>query len=412
MRKGSLFAFAKFSYNVLEFGKVSYIKRVIGIEGDHIKIENGKVYLNGEELDEPYLREGIKTESRTLADFTVPEGYIFAMGDNREHSTDCRDFGCIPLEKVEGRQPILPIKKGSYDKFIRIIRHKLSALGLNETLSYTLIPNSEVHKYTLDTFTEINLLDPMSDDRRTLRYSLIPSLMSIYDYNLKRNNKDIFIYEIGKGFAKIDNNYQEHYRLAVLLSGNFGDSRYPEKVSFYHLKGILESLLDDLGFYNRYSLKVEDLPKEFHPGSSAKVILNGMGVGYIGKVHPNECKNDVYVLELNLDMIRAIKTGKETYKEISKYPNIVKDVAFIIDKNIKCEDLMKEIKKYGGKYLVNIELFDYYKGDNIGEDKCSLAFNLVFNNPQETLTEEIVMPLFEKIIEGVTKKFNCEVRDK
>ena len=76
----------KFEYYVLEFSKKSYIKRVIGIAGDHVKIENGKVYLNGEELDEPYLKEGAKTEGGNYLDIIVPEGYVFAMGDNREHS--------------------------------------------------------------------------------------------------------------------------------------------------------------------------------------------------------------------------------------------------------------------------------------------------------------------------------------
>ena len=95
--------FAKFNYYVLEFTKTSYIKRVIGVGGDHIKIENGKVYLNDEELDEPYLREGITTEGGTFSDITVPDGYVFVMGDNRPHSTDSRSFGCIPIEKVESK---------------------------------------------------------------------------------------------------------------------------------------------------------------------------------------------------------------------------------------------------------------------------------------------------------------------
>ena len=95
--------FAKFSYYVLEINKTSYIKRVIGVEGDHIKIENGKVYLNGEELKETYLNSNVSTQSKLLTDITVPKGYIFAMGDNRENSTDCREFGCVPIEKVESK---------------------------------------------------------------------------------------------------------------------------------------------------------------------------------------------------------------------------------------------------------------------------------------------------------------------
>lgn len=95
--------FAKFVYYCLETNKTSYIKRVIGVEGDHIKIENGKVYRNDEELKEEYLAEGVTTKNKTYSDVIVPQDCVFVMGDNREHSIDSRDFGCIPLSKVESR---------------------------------------------------------------------------------------------------------------------------------------------------------------------------------------------------------------------------------------------------------------------------------------------------------------------
>ena len=95
--------FSKFRYYVLEIGKESYIKRVIALPGEHVKIENGKVYINGEELEENYLQPGVVTPEKVYNDFYVPEGTVFAMGDNRTGSTDCRDFGCIPLEKIESK---------------------------------------------------------------------------------------------------------------------------------------------------------------------------------------------------------------------------------------------------------------------------------------------------------------------
>ncbi len=94
--------FEKFLYYNLEITKTSYIKRVIGVAGDHIKIENGKVYLNGKELEEEYLSDDVVTKSDVFNDFIVPEGHFFAMGDNRTKSIDCREVGCIPLEKLEG----------------------------------------------------------------------------------------------------------------------------------------------------------------------------------------------------------------------------------------------------------------------------------------------------------------------
>lgn len=95
----------RFVYYVLEFNKTSYIKRVIALPGEHVNIEDGKVYINGEELEESYLQPGIVTdlESGSFSDFTVPENCVFALGDNRPQSTDCRAFGCIPLEKIESK---------------------------------------------------------------------------------------------------------------------------------------------------------------------------------------------------------------------------------------------------------------------------------------------------------------------
>ena len=95
--------FSKFRYYVLEIGKDSYIKRVIGLPGEHVKIENGKVYINGEELQEDYLEPTVETDSLNgpFTDIVVPENCVFAMGDNRAQSTDSRRFGCIPLEKIE-----------------------------------------------------------------------------------------------------------------------------------------------------------------------------------------------------------------------------------------------------------------------------------------------------------------------
>ena len=94
--------FEKFIYYVIENTKTSYIKRVIAVEGDHVEIKDNTVFVNGVELEEEYLSDEVITESQVFTNFIVPEGYIFAMGDNRTKSKDCRDLGCVPLDKVEG----------------------------------------------------------------------------------------------------------------------------------------------------------------------------------------------------------------------------------------------------------------------------------------------------------------------
>ena len=313
------------------------------------------------------------------------------------------------IDKIVGTLPILPTKRGTYNKFLRGVREILSSLGLNETLSYTLIPQNISHMYTLDEFEEINLLDPMSDDHKTLRYSLLPSMMLTYDYNAKRNNKDLELFEIGKKFKKVNGEYFESKSLAILMSGTIANGIKREKVSFYDIKGIMEELLDSLGFINRYSLAVKDLPKEFHPGASASIILNGKNIGVIGKVHPNVSKDNIYLMEIDLDAIENLGVKKLEYQEISKYPSISKDVAFILDKKITNQEVMTDMKKIAGKYLTDIELFDIY---DIDENTHSLAYKMVFSSNEATLTDEVVMPIFDKVILGIREKYQATLRDK
>ena len=111
--------FNKFIYYVLEIGKESYIKRVIALPGEHVKINDGNVYINDKKLDEPYLDDGIVTDVSGIGfdDFIVPENCIFAMGDNRAGSIDCRNFGCIPFNKIEG---IVLFRIFPFDKFGKI----------------------------------------------------------------------------------------------------------------------------------------------------------------------------------------------------------------------------------------------------------------------------------------------------
>lgn len=159
------------------------------------------------------------------------------------------------------------------------------ALGLNETLSYILINDKEVNKFTTDKFEAVKLLDPITEDRNTLRYSMIPSLFKIYEYNRDRENKDVSIFEIGKGFYKREE-YGEELKLCCLMTGQFYTGINAKKeVDFYIIKGMVEEILNYLGYENRYSfVRAQDIPNEFHPGQTADIIVNGKKYGIIRKV--------------------------------------------------------------------------------------------------------------------------------
>ena len=316
------------------------------------------------------------------------------------------------VDNIEGTLPVMGEKMANYDNTIRSIRHKMMELGLNETLTYILINDKEVHKYTTDNFEEIKLLDPITEDRNTLRYSVIPSLVKTYEYNKAHYNKDIALFEIGKGFFKKNGEYGENQKIAALMTGKYYLGVGNEaNVDFYIIKGIVEELLDYLGYANRYSFIVpKEIPKEFHPGQVAEINVNGDSVGIIGKLHPQEVKDAVFVMEINLDKLLSKKVGKMKYKEISKFPNIKKDVAFVVDKNTESKEIEMVIKKSGGSLLTNIEVFDVYTGENVGENEKSIAYSLTFNDAKKTLTEEEVTEIFNKIISTVESKCKAKLR--
>ena len=309
------------------------------------------------------------------------------------------------VNNIEGKLPSLPLKQGSYNKTLRNIRNKMIDLGLNETLSYILVNDKEATKYTTDNVETVKLLDPMTEERNTLRYSMIPSLVKIYEYNKARSQKDVSIFEIGKGFYKKDEQYGENLKLCVLMTGERYLSVKSKQVDFYDIKGVAEELLDYLGYAGRYSFVVKDeLPKEFHPYQTAQISVNNDIVGIIGKLHPNCTKDNVYVLEINLDKLLEKKTGKMKYKEISKFPSVKKDLAVVIDKDITSEEIAKQIKKLAGNLLLGSKIFDVYTGENIEENKKSIAYSLEFGAADRTLTDDEINAILEKIIAGLEKQ--------
>ena len=315
------------------------------------------------------------------------------------------------LDNIQGKLPTVPMKQGSLDKTDREIRNKMISLGLNETLSYVLVREDEADGFTTDEFEKVKLLDPITEERSTLRYSVLASLLKIYEYNKARNVKDVSIFEIGKGFYKKEN-YGEDKKLAVLMSGKYYLGIENKKdVDFYVVKGVAEEILDYLGYSGRYSFVLPNkMPKEMHPGQTAVISVNNDIVGMVGKLHPSVEKEDVYVLEINLDKLLSKRTGKMKFKEISKYPEISKDLAIVVDKNISADEIAKLIKKAAGALLTKIEIFDVYEGINIPKNKRSIAYSLSFGTMDRTLTDEEINNIMSKVIENLQNKIGAELR--
>lgn len=307
--------------------------------------------------------------------------------------------------------PNVQVRRGRYIGDVKMrkeISKRLRSLGLNETKTYTLISPEMAMTFRYEEKEQIKLPNPMSIDKSVVRTSLLPSLMNVYEYNKARKVENILLYEIAKTY---DKEYNEDTKVSLLMKGDYLASSWNNntKCDFYLIKGIIENLLDYLGFKNRYTFIKEVFP-EMHPGVSAKIILDNKDfIGIIGRVHPTYNKDEILVAEISMTKLYNKEIKSIKYKEASKYPDIIKDLAFIVDSKMDSDEIKKQIKKSGGRLLDSCEVFDVY--NNISEGKKSIAYKLTFKDPSRTLTSEEVTEVFNKIIKETEEKCNATLRN-
>ena len=308
--------------------------------------------------------------------------------------------------------PTVPIRRGEYVgdvKYRKMISKRLRGLGLNEVKTYSLVSEELANMFNYSGREQLTLPNPMSADKSILRTSILPSLLNVYEYNKKRKVKDICIYEIAKTY---DKDYKEVSLISGLIYGNYVNNGWskPVKYDFYTVKGIIENILDFMGFKNRYTFEI-GTASDLHPGVSANILLDRQVIGVLGRIHPSINKDEIYLFELSLNALMA-KIKPLKYKEAPKYPGMEKDMAFVLDKEITAGEVMATIKKAGGRLLDSVTVFDVYTGENVASDKKSIAFSLNFMDATRTLTEEEVMTVFNNIIDKVKNTHNAELRDK
>lgn len=400
---------------ILTHDKTSKEDKKIEVTLDKINAVLG-MELKKEEVIDVFTRLGFKVKENHAVfhvsvptrrlDINIKEDLIEEVG---------RIYG---YEHVVGKLPVLETKEGSYSKkelLTKELHHRLQGLGLTEVITYSLVRKEDANKYTNYQNEDITLLDPLTEDRKYLRKSLIPSLLNVWEYNISRNQKNVAIYESGNIYYKENEEYIEKPMISGLLYGIGTNNLWQQEkivVDFYYVKGIIENIMKYLGLNNRYSFDTNNLPKEFHPGRSCALLIDREVVGYFGQVHPTECKKEVYVFELDLLKIMSHKVRMVKYKEVSKYPAIHKDVAFIVEKKITSKEIMDVLKHIGGRMVTNIDVFDVYTGENVGENEKSIAYSITFEDATKTLTDEEVMKVFNKMIDEVESKLNARVRDK
>lgn len=306
----------------------------------------------------------------------------------------------------------------SYQQQRRVVKQFLEGAGLYETLTYSLTSEKSSQQFALETAETTKLLMPISEERSTLRQSIIPHLLEVTTYNVARRNDSVALYEVSSVFLgeEDDGLPKEVAHVAAAITGNWIEHPWQQetkKVDFFVMKGIVEGLLNKLGLLQDVTFEKAAI-NGMHPGRTANVYYKGERIGMLGQLHPTVQKDrdlkETYVMEMNLDAILAFAGAPLQYTSVPRFPAISRDIALVVDRETTAHTLEKVIRQAGGKLLSSVKLFDLYEGDNVEEGKKSLAFSLVYQDPERTLTDDEVVKAHDKVLTALTEDAGASLR--
>lgn len=296
----------------------------------------------------------------------------------------------------------------SSQRRIRSTRQILSSMGLNEVVTYSLVAKKDVFLYTLKEEDLVEVLMPMTEDRAVMRQSLLNGVLEAVRYNRARKVDNLCFFEIGNTYTM----QKETLKLAIAVSGVFTSHLWrgqKQPADFYVVKGLLDTYLERMGITAVYRPYKEQ--SHFHPGRTAAIYVQDRMIGILGELHPRYAKEmglgNTVALEIELEELLKEQTGF-TYKGLNKYPTVTRDLAIVVNRDILAEDILALVRQTARKNLVNIEVFDLYTGENVGEDEKSLAITLTLEDTSKTLESEDV----DKIIHSVLKRLELVYKAK
>lgn len=297
-------------------------------------------------------------------------------------------------------------------RMVRDLRAVYASLGFNDTINYSLVSEEEATGYTLEDHHKVRLLMPMTETHSTLRQSLVPGLLNTVQYNVARKQKDLKLLEIGRVFfGSGDDNIQpkETLYLSAALTGEERVTKWLKEsnsLDFFAAKGYLEVVFERLGLDEKVTYKKSTL-EGMHPGRFAEVYLGEKRIGFIGEVHPQVADklglNTTYVFEINLDEVISESKVKPKYEEVTKYPEITRDIAMLVDVKDEYQNIYNVIESVNSKLITTVELFDLYAGAELLVGKKSLALTITYSDKQKTLTDEEVTAVHEKVLSALTE---------
>ena len=301
-------------------------------------------------------------------------------------------------------------------KLIREIKYMLADLGYNEVINYSFMSGEYLKRFADET-EFVKVKNPISADMDTMRTLVFPGILKNITLNYKNGIRKLKLFEVANVHMvnKKDKLPIEITKLSFVVMGDFFRNSWIGRLEddlFYYIKSTCQ------GIFDRYKLNADyraGAERFLHPGKNADIFINGEKIGFIGEVHPEmyqflDLEEPIYICEIDLQALKdKVGETKKIYKKLSQYPFVYKDIALIVGKDLPSSKIYEYILNFS-ELIKDVEIFDRYSGDKIGEGYVSLAFRIYFNHLEKTLTDEETNEIVQKIIIGVEKEFGAKLR--
>ena len=395
---------------------------------DNLKLKTKDIYLRYNKIDSvtgQNIDKDIITQILSSLDFEIKnhneEGLnivapnyrndVYREIDVIEEILRVYGFNNIPVNSKISM--IIPeIGKNKINKIESLISNNLIGIGFNEIINNSICSPDTNEKFKKQV---VRLLNPQGIELSNLRASLIPSALETIKHNYNRQNKNLKLFEIGNTYSLDNETYIENKRLNIAVTGKIFDENWISKYSknsFYYLKGVTKNLLTQLNISNiRYEISNDELFEY-----KLDIYSNKKHIGFIGEIISDytqefSLEQKIHILNLDLDQIK-LKPLNIKHQELSKFPSSRRDLSMILNDDVSFESIKDLAFKLENKILLNVNLFDEYKGKNIEDNKKSFAVSFTFNDSKKTLTDKVIDKIMEKLTEKYKTELGAVIRDK
>lgn len=381
------------------------IKRVLGFDMESNEVEDILTRLGMECQAAEADSWQVRVPSYRF-DITVEEDLLEELG---------RIYG---YDNLPVRMPLAAMqfaKQSETNVPISRVRTCLADLDYQEAITYSFV-DPELQALIDPDTAPLKLANPISAEMSVMRTSLWPGLLKAMIHNQNRQQNRIRLFEIGTRFVPTGDGLKQETVLSGVVKGprdQEGWSNNKQSVDFYDIKGDLETVLGLGGRAQDWQFQAGER-LALHPGRCANILKNGQNIGSIGELHPNiqrelQINGSIYLFELDLfEMIKGVLPG---FTELSKFPEVKRDIAIIVDESINAEQAIKCVQASGGACLQNVSVFDVYQGKGIDPGKKSLALTMTFQHVSRTLNESEINEQLGQVVTVLKHQLNAILRD-